>query len=80
MLSGHESSGNNDQLKFLAALIPIISGMFCDSLVTSTAKILIMTLENLDVTNKTVRIVISELFVQQMERAGLGRYMGKGNM
>lgn len=54
--------------------------MFCDSLVTSTATFLIMTVANLDTTNKTVRIVILELFVQQLARAGLGRYMGKGNM
>lgn len=49
--------------------------MFCDSLVTSTAKFLIMTAANLDITNKTVRIVILELFVQQLSRAGLGKYV-----
>lgn len=69
--SGHESNGNNDQLKFPAALISVISGMFCDSLVTSTAKFLIMTVANLDITNKTVRTVILELFVQKLARAGL---------
>lgn len=63
MTSGHGSNGNNDQLKFLAALFSIISGTLRDSLVKHIAHFFIITVASLGITNKTVRIVILELFV-----------------